>query len=113
MIDERLLTQYADLMGTAGVADMVATFDENVGGYLDHIQWLVKQRDEAGVRSQAHKLKGACRSVGLRELAGLMEQIERGPWVWTALEQQLVQWTQELPMHQQELKRWLHARGVQ
>ncbi len=113
MIDERLLTQYADLMGTAGVDDMIATFADNVGGYLDHICWLVKQRDESGVRSQAHKLKGACRSVGLRELATLMEQIERDPWVWEALEQMLMMWATELPMHQQQLQRWLNARRVQ
>lgn len=113
MIDERLLTQYAELMGAAGVADMLATFDENVGGYLDHICWLVKQRDEAGLRSQAHKLKGACRSVGLRELATLMEQIEREPWVWSALEQMLMLWASELPMHQKQLQRWLHTRRIQ
>lgn len=112
MIDERLLTQYADLMGSAGVADMLTTFDENVGGYLDHIQWLVKQRDEAGIRSQAHKLKGACRSVGLRELSNVMERIERDSWNWQELELLLAQWKQELPMHQQQLQRWLNARRV-
>jgi HPt (histidine-containing phosphotransfer) domain-containing protein len=113
MIDERLLTQYAELMGTAGVADMLTTFDDNVGGYVDHIQWLIKQRDEAGMRSQAHKLKGACRSVGLTELARSMERLERDSWDWQTLEQLLAQWVQQLPMHQQQLKRWLNARRVQ
>ncbi len=110
MIDERLLTQYADLMGSAGVADILTTFDDNVAGYLDHIGWLVKQRDENAVRRQAHKLKGACRSVGLLQLGSLMEHIERQPWHWSELEQLLQQWAVELPKHQQQLRQWLLTR---
>lgn len=110
MIDERLLAQYAELLGNAGVTDILATFDDNVMGYLDHILWLVKQRDESGVRNQAHKLKSACMSVGLRQLGHLMEQIEQQPWQWSELEQLIGEWATALPIHQKLMQQWLLAR---
>lgn len=113
MIDEKLLQQYYDLLGAEGVGEMYETFADNIGGYLELMQHLVAQRDETETRRQAHKLKGACRSVGLHELASEMELIERQPWQWEELEKRLDAWAKQQPQHQAELKRWLVARGVQ
>lgn len=112
MLDKDLLEQYADLMGNEGVHEMYETFADNIGGYLNHLQWLVKERDETAVRNQAHRMKGACRSIGLTELAKVMEKLERDPWKWKEAEKTLAQWEQELPTHQHQIEAWLKARRI-
>ncbi len=112
MLDKDLLEQYADLMGDEGMQDMYATFADNIGGYLDHLQWLVKERKEQEVRNQAHRVKGACRSMGLVELARVMEKLERQQWSWEEVEEELVQWEKDLPAHQHQIETWLKARRI-
>lgn len=112
MLDKELLEQYAELMGDDGVQEMSSTFADNIGGYLDHMQWLLKQRNEKEFRNQAHRIKGACRSVGLRQLADTMERFERESWQWQEVEEELAQWTAELPMHQHQIDAWLSARRI-
>lgn len=112
MLDKELLEQYADLMGDDGVHEMYATFADNIGGYLDHLQWLVKERKEQEARSQAHRVKGACRSMGLTELAKVMEKLEREAWSWDEAEAELAQWAKDLPAHQHQIEAWLNARRV-
>lgn len=112
MLDEKLLDQYYELLGKEGVHEMYDIFSDNIGGYVKRLQELVAQRDEKETRSQAHKVKGACRSVGLRQLASQMERVERDEWHWQDVDKLMAQWTQELPLHQHELRHWLHARGV-
>ncbi|RUO62534.1 Hpt domain-containing protein [Pseudidiomarina insulisalsae] len=113
MLDKDLLEQYADLMGDDGVQDMYATFADNIGGYLNHLQWLVKARNEAEFRNQAHRVKGACRSMGLTELATTMEYFERGQWQWEEVEKELAQWESDLPLHQHQIEAWLNARRIE
>lgn len=113
MLDEKLLEQYYELLGVEGVREMHEIFSDNIGGYTEYLQQLVEQRNEAETRRQAHKVKGACRSVGLQQLARGMEHLEREPWHWQEADELLAQWCVELPLHQHQLKRWLHARGIQ
>ncbi|CAB0151094.1 Aerobic respiration control sensor protein ArcB [Pseudidiomarina piscicola] len=113
MLDKQLLEQYAELMGDDGVQDMYAAFADNIGGYLNHLQWLVKQRQEQELRNQAHKIKGACRSVGLRQLAQTMEKLERAEWQWQDVEHELAKWEAELPIHQHQIEAWLKARRIE
>lgn len=112
MLDEKLLEQYHELLGNEGVHEMYDTFSDNIAGYLDHLQHLVKKRDEIETRRQAHKVKGACRAVGLRQLASQMERLEREDWHWDDADDLLEQWAIELPLHRHQLRRWLHARGI-
>ncbi|MGQ4276575.1 Hpt domain-containing protein [Pseudidiomarina sp. E22-M8] len=113
MLDKELLEQYAELMGNDGVQDMYATFADNIGGYLNHLEWLLKQREEKEFRNQAHRIKGACRSVGLRQLAERMERLERDPWQWEEAVDEVVQWKAERPMHQHQIEAWLNARRIE
>lgn len=112
MLDEKLLDQYAELMGAQGVSEMYDTFADNIGGYLELLRRLIADRDFTESKRQAHKIKGACRSIGLKQLARRMEYLERESWDWDEAEEILEQWATELPLHQLHLKRWLHARGI-
>ncbi|WP_411359148.1 Hpt domain-containing protein [Pseudidiomarina salilacus] len=109
MIDKHLLEQYAELMGTDGVREMYDTFADNIGGYLNHLQWLVKERKEDEFRQQSHKVKGACRSIGLKGLAEQMERFEKADWQWSQVDEEFAQWQNELPLHQKEVERWLQS----
>lgn len=113
MLNKKLLEEYAELMGADGVQEMYATFADNINGYLNHLEWLVKERKEQEVRNQAHRIKGACRSVGLQQLAEGMERLERDPWQWEQALEEVVRWKAELPMHQHQIEAWLNARRIQ
>lgn len=112
MLDETLLEQFLELLGPPGVQEMYATFDDNISGYIDHMQDVVVKRNEEETRRQAHRIKGACRSVGLSQLALAMEHLERGAWEWDEVDDVLEQWVLEVPLHQHQLKRWLKIRAV-
>ncbi|MDX1525693.1 MAG: Hpt domain-containing protein [Pseudidiomarina maritima] len=113
MLDEKLLTQYHELLGNEGVQEMYEAFASNIGGYVDYLTRLIKARDEEQTRSQAHKVKGACRTLGLRQLAANMEWLEREEWHWDQVDDMLAQWVLELPLHQHQLRHWLKARGIE
>lgn len=112
MLDEKLLEQYAELMGDEGLSEMYNAFADNIGGYLSLLRRLVDQRDQTESKRQAHKMKGACRSVGLKQLASRMEYLERENWTWDEADEMVEQWATELPLHQLHLKRWLSARRI-
>ncbi len=112
MLDEQLLEQFLELLGPTGVEEMYATFADNIGGYIDHLQNVVAKRNEEDTRRQAHQIKGACRSVGLSQLAKPMEHVECDAWQWDEIDDLLEQWVLEVPLHQHQLKRWLKIRAV-
>ncbi|MDX1705295.1 Hpt domain-containing protein [Pseudidiomarina sp.] len=112
MLNEKLLEQYAELMGYEGMSEMYEAFAENIGGYLALLRRLFDERDYTESKRQAHKMKGACRSVGLKQLASRMEYLERESWNWDEASQMIEQWATELPLHQLHLKRWLNARRI-
>ena len=110
MIDDALLSQYADVLGNDGVRDMLAMFNTTVVTYLAELQTCVKQQNEAELRQQAHRLKGALRSVGMQSLSARMAYCEKEAWTWPQVENEVAQLAAELPLHQQTIEDWLRRR---
>src|SRR5690606_24628604 len=112
MLDEQLLEQFLELLGPTGVEEMYATFADNIGGYIDHLQNVVAKRNEEDMRRHAHQMKRACGSVGLSQLAKPMVHVECDAWQCDDIDDLLEKWVLELPLHQHQLKRWLKIRAV-
>src|SRR5690554_8094544 len=112
MLDEQLLEQFLELLGPTGVEEMYATFADNIGGYIAHLQKVVAKRNEEDTLRQAHQIKGACRSVGLSQLAKPIELVESDAWPWDEISDLLELWVIEVPLHQQQLTRWLKFRAI-
>lgn len=108
VLDEQLLRQYYESLGKEGLEATLTTFDQIIQSYASILHQAAKNKNEEQLRSQAHKVKGACNSVGLTQLAALMERIEKEPWQWPQAEQLLVEWADSVIPHRQQLQEWLN-----
>lgn len=106
-LDETVLYQYIDAVGVAGMLDTVAILNDVLPNYTEVLVTAVAERNESAVRTQAHKIKGACRTVGLIDLAADMQWLERDSWQWLEAAERLQTWQEKCPVQQQELITWL------
>lgn len=107
VLDTELLGQYRDSLGDEGLRATLTTFDQIIQSYANLLQQAANQKNEEQLRSQAHKVKGACNSVGLVKLAKLMERLEKEAWEWPQAEQLLIEWADSVIPHRQQLNQWL------
>ena len=91
-IDWQLLQQYREILGESGLQESVKMFTDIAPKYYAELEQHIVQQDEASVRSQAHKLKGSCRSLGFQRLGLTMAFIEKEQWQWQELAAQMQQW---------------------
>lgn len=111
VIDTELLEQYYESLGEDGLEMTLKTFDQVIQGYASLLHEAATKKDEAQLRSQAHKVKGACRSVGLKALAVYMENLEKESWGWPTAEQWLVEWADNVIPHRQQIQQWLEQQS--
>ena len=107
VIDTELLQQYVDSLGVDGLKATLATFDGVIQEYAKLIHTAAKERKEEELRKQAHKVKGACSSVGLTELAEMMKRVEKETWEWPQVERWLIEWADAVIPHRQQIDAWL------
>jgi HPt (histidine-containing phosphotransfer) domain-containing protein len=107
VLDRQLLEQYHDSLGTEGLNATLTTFDQIIQSYANLLHQAAKDNNEEQLRSQAHKVKGACNSVGLVQLAKLMEQLEKESWEWPQAERLLIEWADSVIPHRQQLQQWV------
>jgi len=63
-------------LGDAAISELVDVFLANTGRYLAHMEELLARADFAGVKTQAHKIKGGACQMGASSMTGLCLQIE-------------------------------------
>lgn len=108
-IDTGLLQQYLGSLGVDGLKTTLATFDSVIQEYAKLIHAAAQERKEEELRQQAHKIKGACSSVGLTELADIMKRVEKDKWEWPQVERWLIEWADAVIPHRQQIDAWLAA----
>lgn len=108
-IDTTLLEQYVSMLGPNGLRESMTTFNELMPSYLDELEIMVAAKDSSSTRRQAHKMKGACRSLGFVRLAQAMEYIEKDAWHWQGVESLLVSWPEEMNQDTKVAMEWLNA----
>lgn len=106
-IDTELLQQYVDSLGLDGLKATLATFDGIIQSYAKLLHQAANRRNEDELRSQAHKVKGACSSVGLTTLSNMMAKVEKDDWTWPTVERQLIEWADAVIPHRQQIDAWL------
>lgn len=107
ILDVQLLNQYRESLGDEGLQATLTTFDQIIQSYANLLHQAAKEKNEQDLRSQAHKVKGACNSVGLIKLAAMMEQLEKDDWDWPQAERLLVEWADSVIPHRQQLQQWI------
>lgn len=92
VIDWDLINQYRSLLGADGLNDSVAMLQQVMPDYLAELHAAVNAQDERKTRSQAHKIKGSCRSLGLLRVGEVMAWLEKEPWQWPEAEAAVAKW---------------------
>ncbi|MDR0218390.1 MAG: aerobic respiration two-component sensor histidine kinase ArcB [Enterobacteriaceae bacterium] len=109
LLDTEMLTQYIDLVGPEMIASNLTIFENMMPSYLALLDSNMTARDQKGITEEAHKIKGAAGSVGLRHLQQLAQQIQSPdlPAWWDNVQE----WVDELNLEWKKdteiLRNWL------
>ncbi len=76
LLDTEMLEQYLELVGPQLIHQSLALFEQMMPSYLAVLDSNMTARDQKGITEEAHKIKGAAGSVGLRHLQQLAQQIQ-------------------------------------
>lgn len=76
LLDLDMLTSYVDLVGAQPVLDSITMFEEMMPGYIEILDSNMTARDKEGIVSEAHKIKGAAGSIGLKHIQQLAQKAQ-------------------------------------
>lgn len=96
ILDLTMLEQYMELVGPQLILDGLTMYEQVMPGYLAVLESNMTAKDEKGITEEAHKIKGASGSVGLKHIQQLARQIQTPtlPAWWDNVEE----WIDELKM---------------
>lgn len=113
LFDEVMLTDLLDFLPTSVMLGNVVLFEKLMPDYLQVLDSNMIAKNKKGIVSEAHKIKGAAGSVGLKriqELAQKMQSPELPAW-WDNIDD----WSELIKSHYKsdivELKKWIVAHG--
>ncbi|BET95474.1 aerobic respiration two-component sensor histidine kinase ArcB [Xenorhabdus sp. TCT-1] len=110
-LDTEMLNQYIELVGPKMITDSLVIFETMMPNYLALLDSNMTARDQKGITEEAHKIKGAAGSVGLRHLQQLAQQIQSPdlPAWWDNVQE----WVDELKLEWKQdieiLRNWLSS----
>jgi two-component system aerobic respiration control sensor histidine kinase ArcB len=109
LLDVAMLEQYMDLVGPQLIHQSLEMFEQMMPGYLAVLDSNMTARDEKGIAEEAHKIKGAAGSVGLKHLQQLAQQIQTPslPAWWDNVQDWVDELKQEWPQDVQVLREWV------
>ncbi len=68
ILDLEMLESYVDIVGSKPVLDSIQMFEDMMPGYIDILDSNMIAKDQNGIVSEAHKIKGAAGSIGLQHI---------------------------------------------
>ncbi|WP_298442276.1 Hpt domain-containing protein [uncultured Ferrimonas sp.] len=112
-LDTVTLDQYCDAIGAAVLMKSVTLFEQMAPEYLNTVASAIAADDKKAITSEAHKLKGAAGSVGLKRIQLLSEKLQCGDEPeWPS---QFKQWFSQITEHYDadvaSLKAYLAEKG--
>ncbi|MEX0445892.1 aerobic respiration two-component sensor histidine kinase ArcB [Xenorhabdus sp. SGI246] len=109
LLDLEMLNQYIDLVGPKMIADNLTIFENMMPNYLALLESNMTAKDQKGITEEAHKIKGAVGSVGLRHLQQLAQQIQSPdlPAWWDNVQEWVDELSQEWKHDTETLRNWL------
>lgn len=109
LFDEPMLSELLDFIPASAMLDNVALFAQMMPDYLQVLESNLIAKDKQGIVSEAHKIKGAAGSIGLKRIQELAQKIQSPdlPAWWDNIED----WVELIKSHYQSdilaLKRWI------
>ncbi|RTE86243.1 MULTISPECIES: Hpt domain-containing protein [Gammaproteobacteria] len=109
-LDTHLIEQYLTILGKEGIQDSYKSFVVVMPEYIEELDTCKDAKDSGGLRKQAHKIKGACRSLGFSRLAEHMEYLEKEAWSWPEADQVMQKWDSNYKEDTEALASWLEGK---
>lgn len=112
LLDLEMLDSYIGIVGIKPVFESVAMFEDMMPDYIELLDSNMTAKDQDGIVSEAHKIKGAAGSIGLKHIQKLAQKAQspEHPTWW----QNIDDWVEEIKNEYQNdiqiLKQWLSER---
>lgn len=107
-----MLESYVDIVGPQPVLDSIQMFEEMMPEYINVLDSNMVAKHQEGIVSEAHKIKGAAGSVGLKHIQSVAQKAQSPdlPAWWENIDD----WVEEMKNEYQHdikvLKEWLAQR---
>lgn len=112
VLDTLFLQDYVDTVGARALLSSVDLLESMAGDYLARLNAFLAERSQPDIVEEAHKIKGAAGSVGLKriqQLAQLVQSPERPDW-WQQLDGRIEALNRQLAPDLKILRHWLESR---
>ncbi|EGQ7698408.1 aerobic respiration two-component sensor histidine kinase ArcB [Vibrio vulnificus] len=112
ILDLVMLESYVEIVGPQPVLDSIRMFEEMMPEYLEILDSNMIAKDQPGIVSEAHKIKGAAGSIGLKRIQSVAQKAQSPdmPAWW----ENIADWVEEIKNEYQNdiqiLKSWLEQR---
>ncbi|UTZ36494.1 aerobic respiration two-component sensor histidine kinase ArcB [Vibrio campbellii] len=112
LLDLDMLESYVDIVGVKPVYDSIKMFEDMVPDYIEVLDSNMTAKDQDGIVSEAHKIKGAAGSIGLKHIQSVAQKAQSPdmPAWW----ENISDWVEEIKNEYQNdiqvLKSWLEQR---
>ncbi|SDH26374.1 two-component system, OmpR family, aerobic respiration control sensor histidine kinase ArcB [Vibrio xiamenensis] len=112
LLDLAMLESYVDIVGAAPVLESITMFEKMMPDYIQVLDSNMVAKDQDGIVSEAHKIKGAAGSIGLQRIQRVAQKAQSPdmPAWW----ENINDWVEEIKNEYQSdievLKQWLAER---
>ncbi len=112
LLDLDMLTSYVDIVGPEPVLDSIKMFEDMMPSYIEVLDSNMVAKDQEGIVSEAHKIKGAAGSIGLKHIQSVAQKAQspEAPAWW----ENITDWVEEIKNEYlndiEVLKQWLAQR---
>jgi len=113
LFDQQMLLELMEFLPVSVMLENVSLFEKLMPEYLQILDSNMVAKDQKGIANEAHKIKGAAGSIGLKRIQQLAQQIQSPelPAWWDNIDD----WVELMKSHYQEdigaLKEWIVANG--
>jgi len=76
LFDEEMLTDLLTFIPSAAMLDNIALFEKLMPDYLQILDSNMVAKDKQGIVNEAHKIKGAAGSIGLKRIQELAQKVQ-------------------------------------
>lgn len=112
LLDLDMLESYVDIVGVKPVYDSIKMFEDMMPDYIEVLDSNMTAKDQDGIVSESHKIKGAAGSIGLKHIQSVAQKAQSPdmPAWW----ENISDWVEEIKNEYQNdiqvLKSWLEQR---
>ncbi|MBL1379000.1 aerobic respiration two-component sensor histidine kinase ArcB [Zobellella iuensis] len=113
VLDRIFLDDYVATVGALALLSSVDLLEQMADGYLARLNQFMAQKQQEGIVDEAHKIKGAAGSVGLKRIQLLAQRIQSPelPDWWEQVEAWAAELNRRLPADLATLRHWLESRA--